>query len=86
MLKTRMNETGPLAAPPVRAHGVVLGPQVAEREPRAAAALMDQGGVLDAVEDGFERILHGQDKAGRELLERPSGVHQGRRIGQEFEA
>ena len=80
---TRMNETGPDATPPVAEHAVALGTQAAEGEAGAAARLVDQRRVLDRVEDALHRVGDGEHEAGRELLERPAGVAQRRRVGQE---
>ena len=78
MLKTLMNETGPLATPLVRTHGVVLGPELLKREPGAAAALMDQRDLLDGIENLFHGIVHRKHETGGKLLELPAGIHQGR--------
>ena len=46
-------------------HHIVLGPQPGEGEARASPALVDEGHVLQGVEDARQRVLHGQDEAGR---------------------
>ncbi len=64
---------------------VLLRPEVGEGEARSAAALVDESGVLDRVEDGLHGVLHGYHEAGGELPQLPAGVHQCRRVGQEVE-
>ena len=44
---------------------------------------MDEGGVLQGLEDALDRVFDGQDEAGGELLERTAGVAEGRGVGQE---
>ncbi len=51
-----------------------------ERKPGASARLMNKGLMLYGVEDRFQGIVDRQHEAGRELLKRTSGVHEGRRI------
>ena len=63
-------------------HTVGLRPEVAERESCAPTGLVDEGLAFNGVEDRIQRIVHRQDKAGRELLERPACVHQCGRIRQ----
>jgi len=41
--------------------------------------------VLDGVEDGIVRILHGQHEAGGKLLQVAAGVHERGRVGQKFQ-
>ena len=68
-------------------HDRVVGrADAGEGEAGAAAGLVDQGGLLDGVEDGLDVVLDGQHEAGGELAQLPAGVHQGRRIGHEAEA
>ena len=59
------------------------GPEAAEVEARAAALLVDEGGVLDRLEDGIERVLDGQDEAGAQA-HAPAGAGQRRAVGQEI--
>ena len=47
--------------------------------------MVDQGGILEALEDGLQVILHRQHKTGGQLPQRPAGVHQAGRIGQKRE-
>ena len=68
------------------ADDVSLGPEAGEREASAAAGLMDESGVLDGLEDGCHRVFDGKHKAGGELLELSSGVHEGGRVGEELQA
>ena len=49
---------------PGRADHIALRPQAAEGEPRAAAALVDQGRLLHLVEYAVQRVFHGQHEAG----------------------
>ncbi|MBA7581142.1 hypothetical protein ES708_23044 [subsurface metagenome] len=58
---------------------------MAEGKAGAAAALMDEGGVLYRVEDRLHGITDGNDKAGRKLPQLPPGIHQGGGVGQEFQ-
>ncbi len=58
------------------------GPERAEIEAGPAAFLVDEGRVLDRVEDGVHRILDGQDEAGAEAHAAP-GPGQGRAVGEE---
>ncbi len=64
----------------------VLGPKPREAEARAPARLVDEGRLLEGAEDALHVVLHGEDEAGRELLEVPSRVHEGRGVGHELEA
>jgi hypothetical protein len=59
---------------------------VAEGETGAAAALVDEGGVLDRLEDGLHGIAHGEDEAGGELAQLAAGVHERRAVGEELQA
>lgn len=47
---------------------------------------MDQGLILDRIENGREGVLNRKDETGRQLLQRPPRVHQRRRIRQEVKA
>ncbi len=58
--------------------------QAGKREAGAAARFMDQSRVLDGIKNLFHRVAHRQDKAGRELTQRPPGVHQGRGVRQKL--
>jgi len=58
-------------------------PKEAEIEARSAALLVDERRVLDRVEDGFHRILDGQDEAGAEAHV-ASGAGQGGAVGEEI--
>ena len=84
--KTLMNETGPLETPLGAVHHVVVRAQAREGEAGAAAGLVDEGGVLDGVEDGLHGVADGQDEAGGELAQLAAGVHEGGGVGQELEA
>ena len=68
-----------------RGHSVGVLTESAEGESRAPARLMDQCLMLDGVEDGVQRVFHRQHKAGRQLLEGPSRVHQRRRVREEYQ-
>ncbi len=59
-----------------------LGPEAAEVEAGAAALLVDEGRVLDGVEDRVQRVLDGQDEAGAEAHV-AAGAGQGRAVGEE---
>ena len=68
-------------------HDRVVGrADAGEGEAGAAAGLVDQGGLLDGVEDGFDVVLDGQDEAGGELAQLAAGVHQGGGVGHEAQA
>jgi hypothetical protein len=64
-----------------------LWPQVREREPVAAAGLLDESGVAQRLEDAGGFAAHvvgdGQHEAGGELAERGAGAGKGGRIGEE---
>ena len=62
-----------------------LGAQEAEVEARPATLLVDEGGVLDRVEDRVERILDRQDETGGEA-HAAAGAREGRAVGQEVAA
>ena len=68
-----------------RLDDVVGGTDAREGEAGAAAALVDEGGLLDRFEDLFHRVADRQDEAGGELAEFAAGIHQRRRIREEFE-
>ena len=84
--KTSMKEIGPLETP-VGAERTTsfVGRSAREGEARPAAALVDQGGVLDRLEDAVHRVLDRQHEAGGELLQLAPGVHQRGGVGQELE-
>ena len=63
-----------------------LGPQPGEGKTGAAAGLVDQGGVLDGVEDVLHGVLHRKHEAGRELSQRTAGVHEGGGVGEKVQA
>ncbi len=46
---------------------------------------MNEGHVLEGVEYAVHGVLDRQDEAGRELSQRPSRVHQSRRVGEEIQ-
>ncbi len=46
---------------------------------------MDQRLLFDGLQDGKERIADRQDEAGGELLKWSPGVHERRRVGEEFQ-
>src|SRR5665648_609959 len=50
------------------------------------AALVDEGGVLDGLEDGLHGVADGEHEAGRELAQLAAGVHEGGAVGEELEA
>jgi len=58
---------------------------MAEREPRAAARLVNEGLMFQGVVNRGQGIFDWEDKAGGELLEAPPGVHQCWRIGEKVE-
>src|SRR5262249_45371769 len=64
-LKTRRNETGPEARPPVDATMSSLGRR--REDPTPAARLVDDRGGLDRVEDLLHRVPDRQDVASRVL-------------------
>ena len=64
---------------------VSFGAKPVEREAGTAAALVEQRRFFYPRKYGVQRIVHGKHKAGRELLQLPPGVHQSRRVGQEFQ-
>ncbi len=67
------------------ADDVVLGSQPREREPGPAARLVHQRHVPQRVVDAAlargQRVVHRQHEAGRQLAQRPPGVHQRRAVG-----
>ncbi len=64
----------------------VLGrPDAGEGKAGAAAALVDQRGLLDRLENPLHRVVDGQYEAGRELAQLAPGVHQRWRVGQKLE-
>ena len=67
-------------------HHVVFGPQPGERKPRAPAGLVDERLVFQRIVDSRDRVLDRQDETGGQLLQRPAGVHEGRRIRQKVQA
>jgi hypothetical protein len=44
---------------------------------------VDEGGLLERLEDGGQRVLDGQDEAGGQLLEDRSGIRQRRGVCEE---
>src|ERR671920_529211 len=66
-----------------RLHQVVLGTQPGEPKARAAAALVDDGLVLEGVVDTVYGVLDRQHEARAELLQLPARVHEGRRVRHE---
>ena len=62
-----------------------LGPEAAEVEARAPALLVDEGGVLDRLEDRVEGVLDRQDEAGAQA-HAAAGAGEGRAVGQEVAA
>ena len=60
--------------------------QAGEREAGAAPRFVNQGGLLDRLKNGLHAVGHRQHEAGGQLAERPARVHQGRGVGQEFQA
>ncbi len=57
---------------------VVFGSNPGEGEAGPATALVDQGGLLDRLEDAGHRICDGQDETGRKLTQFAPRIHQGR--------
>ena len=56
-----------------------------KRESRAAARLVDERLMFQAVINGGERVFDREDETGGELLEVSSGIHQCGRIGKKVE-
>ena len=83
--KTLMNESGPRRDALGAEDEVVLGTHAREREAGAAAALVDEGGVLDGLEDRVHGVADGKHEARRELAELAPGVHERGAVGQELE-
>ena len=65
--------------------GGTLGTQPGEGEAGTAAALVDEGSVLDGVKDVLHGVGHRQHKAGGQLAQGAAGIHQGGGIGQEVQ-
>ena len=85
--KTLMKESGPDWRRRWSSSTTSLcGPHAREGEAGAAAALVDERGVLDGLEDGLHGVADGQDEAGGELAQLAAGVHQRGAVGQELEA
>ena len=84
-LKTRRNDTGPEALPPVEVDDRILLAEAREGEAGAAARLVDDGGRLHRVEDLLHGVADREDVAGRvlELVPLPR-VHEGRGVRQEL--
>ena len=59
---------------------------MAEREPRAAARLVNEGLMLQGVVNGGQGIFDWEDETGGKLLEASPGVHQRWRIREKVEA
>ena len=62
------------------------GPQAGEGEAGAAARFVDEGGLLDGLEDILHTVLHRQHKTGGQLPQGTARIHQGGRVGQKFQA
>ena len=56
-----------------------------KRESRAAARLMDERLMFQAVINGGQGVFDRKDETGGELLEASPGIHQGGRIGKKVE-
>jgi len=67
-------------------HHVVVRAHAREAEAGAPAALVDESGVLDGLEDGLHGVADGEYEAGRELAQLAAGVHEGGAVGEELEA
>ena len=57
-----------------------------KRESRAAAGLMDERLMFQAVINGSQGVFNGEDETSGELLESSPGIHQCGRIGKKIEA
>ena len=57
-----------------------------KRESRAAARLVDERLMFQAVIDGGQGVFDREDETGGELLEASPGIHQCGRIGKKIEA
>ncbi len=68
-----------------RPDDVIGRAQAREREAGAAAALVDEGGELDGVENLLHGVVNRQDEASGELPELAAGVHECRGVGQELQ-
>ena len=64
---------------------VLFRSQAGEGKAGAAAALMNQGGIFDGIENRFHGVFDRQDETGGKLSQFPAGVHQGGGVGQEFQ-
>ena len=62
-----MKLTGPLAVPPELSSSL-LERILRQVDARAGAAAEDQALFLVPVENGLDRVVHGQDEAGADLL------------------
>ena len=59
---------------------------MAKRESRAAARLVNERLMCQAVINGGQGVFDREDETGRELLEASPGVHQCGRIGKKIES
>src|ERR1700675_929792 len=57
-----------------------------KRESRAAARLVDERLIFQAVIDGGQGVFDREDETSGELLDASPGIHQCRRIGKKIEA
>ena len=64
---------------------MVLRPKAAEGETGAAARLVDQRLLFHCLQNRTQGVLDRENEAGGQLLQRPSGIHERRRIGKEFQ-
>ena len=65
--------------------GAAARTQAGEGEARAAARFVNERGLLDRFKYGVHTVGHRQDKAGGQLAQRPSGVHQRGRVRKEIQ-
>src|SRR5512143_1717974 len=68
-----------------RADDVGVRAQAGEGEAGPPAALVDEGGVLDRLEDRFHRVLHREHETRRQLLKLAARVHQRGGVGEEVQ-
>lgn len=68
-----------------RRNPIIVRAHVTKRESRAAARLVDQRLMFQAVINGGQGVFNREDETGGELLEASSGIHERGRIGKKIE-